>query len=360
VVRTTRSLSLVLARTHLTLATRAAIAAVIAWLVVVPLDLSENVHYYAPFGAVVAVTSTFANSLREAAQVLAAIATAALVATAVSVLSLPTAAAIAAVVVLGGALGGSRHLRLGNKGSWVPISSLLVLIVGGAHPVPYIASYLGLTTLGAVVGVLVNGVFPPLPIAATTLEVNRMRTCLAEQLDELVVGLRDRRPPTARQWQRRRHRLGPQTDEMRSSVLQTVEARRGNWRARNRRHSYDVQRRQAGTLQHLAGLVEELLDLLVEQEAADASQLALGEDLRPAAADALEALARVLRAETDRDQQGRTHDVLARRMEDLRSATRRAWRESEQDRFTAATIVTDLERATESLRPRSSSDHTGG
>src|SRR3546814_4896585 len=73
--------------------------------------------------------------------------------------------------------------------SWVPISGLFILIVGGADPAHYVLAYLGLTALGAVVGVLVNLAVPPMPLIATNDVQDSLRNILADQLDGLARGL---------------------------------------------------------------------------------------------------------------------------------------------------------------------------
>jgi uncharacterized membrane protein YgaE (UPF0421/DUF939 family) len=336
-------------RPRLGLALKAAIAAALAWLCVLPIDGAGDAYpYYAPFGAVVAVTSTFASSVRGAAQAVAAIAAAVLTAAVAELVPLPTVVSIAAVVGIGTLVGGYR--RLGEMGSWVPTSALFVLIIGGSDPVQYVAGYLGLTTLGAVVGVLVNGAFPPLPLTASSLALRRLRAALADQLEELAGGLCWAAPPTGEEWFRRRRRLEPHVEEMRRLVQQASEARRGNWRARRWQETADRQYEHARTLERLSGLVEELVELVVERECADAPEVALGPDLRPVAAGSLEALALVLRARPEEPEWREAYELLEDRIEALRASTRRAWREGDQDRFTAAALVVDLERATESLR----------
>lgn len=336
-------------RPRLGLALKAAIAAALAWLCVLPIGGAGDAYaYYAPFGAVVAVTTTFASSVRGACQAVAAIVAAVLTAFAADLFPLPTVVSIAAVVGVGTLVGG--YPRFGEMGSWVPISALFVLIIGGDDPARYVAGYLGLTTLGAVVGVLVNGVFPPLPLTASSLALRRLRAALADQLDKLAGGLTEDAAPTAEEWLGRRRRLHPHVDDMRRLVQQAAEARRGNWRARRWQETADRQYEHARTLERLSGLVQELVELVVERECGDASEVALGPGLRPVTAGSLEALALVLRARPEEADWKEAYELFGDRLEELRVATRAAWREGDQDRFTAAALVVDLERAAESLR----------
>ena len=339
----------VVARPRLGMALKAALAAALAWLCVLPLDGPGNAYdYYAPFGAVVGVTSTFASSVRGSAQAVAAIVAAVLTTVAADLLPLPTVVSLAAVVGIGTLIGSYR--RLGEMGSWVPLSAVFVLIIGGDDPARYVAGYLGLTAFGTAVGVLVNGAFPPLPLTATSLALRRLRAALSDQLDEVAEGLMESEPPTADGWSRRRRRLEPQVDEMRRLAQQAAEARRGNWRARRWQDTADRQYDHARTLERLSGLVEELVQLVIEREYADAHEIALGPGLRPVAAGSLEALADVLRARPEEPEWRDAYGELEERIDALRVATRRSWREGQEDRFTAAALVVDMERAAESLR----------
>jgi NTP pyrophosphatase (non-canonical NTP hydrolase) len=297
---------------------------------------------------VVAVTSTFASSLRSAVQAVAAIAAGATIAATTQVLGIPQVAALAAVVGIGTLVG--SWPRLGEMASWVPISALFVLIVGGDDPAYYVAAYLGLTAIGAAAGVVVNGAFPPLPLTANSLTLRRLRSVLADQLDDLADGLLQSELPHSGEWQARRWHLAPHVAEMHRLAQQVTEARRANWRERRWRDAADRQRQHAMTLGRLAGLVEELVELVVDREAADAHEVALGPSLRPVTAGGLEAMAAVLRARPEDEAWQDAFATLTHSIEELRAATRVAWRDHREDRFTASAIVVDLERAAHSLQ----------
>lgn len=336
------------ARPQLALAVKAAIAAALAWLFVLPLGgVADDYPYYAPLGAVVAVTSTFASSLRSALQAIAAIAAGATLAATAQAVELPQVAALAAVVGLGTLIGGWP--KLGEMASWVPISALFVLIIGGDDPSYYVAAYLGLTAIGAAAGVAVNGAFPPLPLTTNSLTLRRLRAVLADQLDDLADGLRQPEPPGSDEWQGRRWTLAPHIAEMNRLAQQVAEARRANWRERRWRETADRQRQHALTLGRLGGLVEQLVAIVVERERADVAEEALGPILRPVTAGALEATAAVLRARPEDPEWQDAYATLSVRIQELQDATRAAWRDHQEDRFTAAAIIVDLERAAHSL-----------
>jgi uncharacterized membrane protein YgaE (UPF0421/DUF939 family) len=337
------------ARPRLALAAKAALAAALAWLLVLPLGgFADDYPYYAPLGAVIAVTSTLASSLRSALQALAAIAAGATIAATAQFLELPNVAALAAVVGIGVVVGGWP--RLGEMSSWVPISALFVLIVGGDDPAYYVAAYLGLTSLGAAAGVVVNGAFPPLPLTSNSLTLRRLRSVLGDQLADLADGLSQPEPPRPEEWEGRRWHLAPHVAEMHRLAQQVAEARRANWRERRWREAADRQRQHALTLGRLAGLVEEIVAIVVDRERGDLTEAALGPTLRPVTARALLAMAEVLRADPQEDEWDEAFAALGTSIEELQDATRDAWRNDNQDRFTAAAIVVDLERAAQSLQ----------
>ena len=336
-------------RPRLARATKAALAAAIAWLCVLPIGgFADDYPYYAPLGAVIAVSSTFASSLRSVLQAIGAIGAGAAIAVAAQLMALPEAAAVALAVAAGVLVGGWR--RLGEMAGWVPISALFVLIIGGDDPSYYVGAYLGLTGLGAVVGLLVNGVFPPLPLTATSVTLRRLRSVLADQLDDLADGLLQPGPPDPDEWQQRRLDLSPHVTDLHQLAQQVSEARRANWRERRWHDAADLQHAHALTLLRLSGLVEELVALVSEREQADFAEVALGPRLRPVTAPCLQGMAAVLRARPEDDAWDKAFAGLTGRIEELQAAVRRAWRDEDQDRFSAAAIVVALERAAQSLQ----------
>lgn len=336
------------ARPRIALALKSAVAAALAWLCVQPIGgVADQYPYYAPFGAVVAVTSTFASSVRGTAQTVVAILAGAATATAARLLPLPDFVALAAVVAVGTGIGGWR--KLGEMGSWVPISGLFVLIVGAGDPAHYVAAYLGITSLGALIGVGINGLFPPLPLTATSLALRRLRSALADQLEDLADGLSQEDVPSAPDWQRRQRHLQPHVQDVRGLAQQTTEARRANWRASHWHETATLQYHHARTLEGLSALVEDVVTLVIERECAGAPEVALGPGLRPATAHSLEAVAQVLRASPFGEDWHESYLQLLDRIEELRAATRTVWRDEHEDRFTAAAIIVALERAAQSL-----------
>ncbi|KGH46547.1 hypothetical protein IN07_11790 [Modestobacter caceresii] len=335
---------------QLGLALRAAIAATIAWALTQFLPgPAQEYPYYAPFGAVIATSTTLAGSARSAAQSVAAIALGAAVALATDALPVPIVARIGIVVSIGVLLAGWH--RLGSSGSWVTTSALFVLIIGGGDPVDYVLGYAGLTFFGALIGTAVLAVFPPLPLAPSQTELGRLRDLLAAQLEDLADGLQQEHPPTEDEWRERIHTIDPVLARMRAAVQQIDEARRGNRRAR--RHQQDAERQyaQARALERLTLMIEDLTQLIAETETADLSHVALGPSLRPSAAEALTGLADVLRsvdgATADPDTtRGAYADLHA-----LEAELRRARRHTDDDLFAASSIALAIRRCLAAVVP---------
>jgi uncharacterized membrane protein YgaE (UPF0421/DUF939 family) len=335
---------------HLNLSLKAALAAALSWLAVLPLwGVADEYPYYAPLGAVIAVTSTVAGSVRESVQALAAILTGATLALLVMQGDLPVVADLALVVAVGTALSGWH--RFGTKASWVPISGLFVLIIGRSDAVEYAVAYLGLTSLGAAIGIGLNIAFPPLALTRMADSVSRLRGVLADQLDELAAGLASDDPLTSDEWAARRHAIRPTLEEMQRVVGQATDGRRANWRARRWSEHAEQRYQQARALQQVSFLIEDITALVVDQERAERESVALGPELRPYAARALGAMAEVLRSV-----EGEAADPATLRSADtavvaLAEAIRTARQRSSSDLFAAGTVVTGARRALASLVP---------
>lgn len=335
---------------HLNLSLKAALAAALSWLAVLPLwGMADQYPYYAPLGAVIAVTSTVAGSVRDSVQGLAAILVGATLSLAVMPFDLPVIADIAIVVALGTAISGWR--RFGTKASMIPVTALFVLIVGRGDPLDYAVAYLGLTSLGAAIGIALNIALPPLALTRMADSVSRLRGVLAEQLEELAAGLARDNPLTAQEWSERRRAIRPTLEEMQRVVGHATDGRRANWRAKRWSEHAERRYQEARALQQVAFLIEDITALVVDQERAELERVALGPELRPYAARALGAMTGVLRSV-----EGGTADPATLRSADtavvaLAEAIRTARQRSSSDLFAAGTVVTGARRAIASLVP---------
>jgi uncharacterized membrane protein YgaE (UPF0421/DUF939 family) len=343
-----RTLSKVRRHRQISLAAKAALAAALAWLAVQPIGgVGADYPYFAPLGAVVAVSTTVLSSAREAAQTVVAILLGAGVAIGLDSWAGPNALTIAAVVAIGTLIGGWRHL--GVMGSWVPTAGLFVLILGAADPEGYVLAYGGLTALGAVIGLLVNLVFPSLPLDAAEASLARLRETLAGQFDELAEALLAERPLSDSDWQERSDLVESVSDQARAAVLRALEARRANWRARRWRAEAHRQYQAAATLVQLPFIVEDLTAILVHASKSGET-VPWGAPLRPRIAHALQATADVLRsmdhAGGGAEEVEALDDCLERLVEEVRTTRTRTG----EDLFGVGSLITTLRRAQVSVR----------
>lgn len=333
---------------------RAAGAAAVAWLVVSQMGgLADNYPYYAPMGAVAAVTASVVASMRESVQTVAAMAIGVALATAATFL--PTGIAI--LLVAGGGVLVKAWPVLGSAGAWTPITAIFVLIIGGDDPLRYAAAYIGLFTLGAAIGFVSTVLAGPLPIADVDRSLATLRDRLAEQLDKLADGLDGTDAPTPDQWDERREDLEPIIAEVHDLIDHATAARRVNWRAKRWQEVADHQYQAARMLSQLTNLVDDITDLLVEEENAYRNEVVLGPPLRPKTSNALSAAADVLReladGEADPEARHRAWEALEELIEDLRSTRT----ETGDDLLSASSIVTALRRFLQSAETTVDTPH---
>lgn len=324
-------------------------AATLAWLMVQPFGgLADSYPYYAPLGAVVAVTATVIGSVRESLQTIAAISIGVILAGAST--PLPQLPSLLLVVALGTVATVHPAFRwLGPAARWAPITGMFVLIIGGDSPWEYATAYVILTSFGALVGLTVNALWPPLPLRAEQRQLDQARDRLADRLDSVADGLDGDGPPTLSEWTARADGVEPLVDELRSLAGQAHDARRGNWRLK--RWGDDAFRRyqQARALERSAFLVEDLVELLRDQEHADREHVALGPTLRPYAARVLGALADVLRTGGADDEDEARLAAADRAIDDLVQAMRAVRRDTGDDLITAGAVVTGAGRTLTAL-----------
>jgi hypothetical protein len=322
------------------LAMRAALGAMVAWLLVVPMGgVADEYPYYAPLGAVVAVTSSVEVSLRTTVQTFVALVLGATLATAVLLLDLPRPVAIGLVVAVGTLLGSLR--RMGEMGSWVPISGLFVLVLGEGDPAHFVLGYLGLTSLGAVVGAATNLALPPLHLVRTGQAQDELRSALAERLDNLADVLGSARLPTAGDWDARGPSLRAHSAEVEQLLALATGGPPVNWRVIKGRSEGQRLRERGRALAALALQVDELTDVLAHRERDDREELALPASLRPAAERALRSTAHALRSEDDRDA---SLEAAWTDVRHLSAEIRRDRESSGDDLFGAGALVVSIER----------------
>lgn len=296
---------------RLLLALKTAVAAAVAWLLVQPFGgFVDNYPYYAPLGAVVAMSTSVVQSVRSATQAVAAILAGAALAFVVHALPLAEPVAIGLGLGLGMLLAAAPVF--GTMAGWVPFATLFVLIIGAHDPWQYAAAYGGLTALGAAVGVIANLVLPQLPLTPAAQAQDRLRTQLADQLDLLADGLEHGEVLSPEEWAALQLELWPQARRVEELVTAAAESRRANWRAARWTETADRAEKQARALQRLTGCVDEVIALIGDVRTSVHADDELAAHLRARSAAALRAVAAMLRTVVDDRQRPDEPDAQVR------------------------------------------------
>lgn len=326
------------ARAHpsLFLAVKAALAAMLAWLVVQPIgDFASGYAYYAPLGALTVVSTSVAASVRDSFQVVVAILLGAVLALVALVLPVPAPLPLGVAVVAGSLLGASGIA--GVMGAWIPLAAMFVLVAGKGDPIGYTAAYGGLTALGALVGVGVNLVLPQMPLTPASRAQDRLQAQLADQLDELATALEEEIVGET-DWKALRSSLARTARQSEDLSARAREARRANWKAARWADSADRHDSRAQALQRLTGCVDEVIELVADQRNEIRRDDPTSAALRASTAVALRRVAALLR---DPDELDGARDAVA----DLHARVAGLQRTSGDHHFAAAAISLNLEHA---------------
>jgi len=302
------------------LAVKTAVAAALAWLCVQPFGgFIHEYPYYAPLGAVVAMSTTVVDSVRASWQAAAAVCLGGFVSLGVQLLPLPAPAAIGLAVLVATILAGAE--QLGAMGGWVPTAALFALVVGSEHPLDYVAAYAGLVAFGALVAVLVNMAVPQLPITPAAEAAERLRGEVADQLDDLADGLAAEDWLTTEQWEERSRALVGHSRHVDDLIDQVREGQRANWRSTRWAHEVERQNRLAHALVRLSDCVDDVVELVGDERASVHADDAHSARLRAGLAQAMTAVAELLRdsepgdaeeSEHARAAVGQVRELLAR------------------------------------------------
>lgn len=243
------------------LAAKTALAASVAWYLapLIPF-LDSDYSYYAPLGAVISMYPTLVRSVRTAVQAMAGLAVGAGVAFAVIALDVPGVVKVALAVGVGVVLAGWR--LLGEGRSWVPMTALFVLVLGGRDADNYSVNYLVHVVLGAVIGTLVNLlIVPPLYLRDAGERLDKLRDRVGEYLHSLAEALSGDAAGEY-DWQGDVTALEETAGNVRSAVAQADESRKGNPRGRRAAGQVDQDYQRMRALEHTLFYVRDLTDLL--------------------------------------------------------------------------------------------------
>lgn len=219
------------------LAAKAALAVGLSWFLASHLPGSADKYaYYAPLGALVSMYPTFMGSVRIGLQTLVGLSLGIILAIGVLLLGNPNIVTISLAVGLGVLLAGQPRLGAGRE--YVPVATLLVLIIGGRNADAFSFGYAIQMGLGVVVGLVVNvTIFPPLTLDAARLRISRGRNVLIGQLEDVAKALAEQWPPEHEDWAGREQVLAATVRDIRGAVHGAHESHRANPRAyRRSRH----------------------------------------------------------------------------------------------------------------------------
>ena len=327
-------------------ALKTAFAGALAWLLVQPVGgFVHDYPYYAPLGAVTAMSTTVAGSVRYSAQAVCSIALGGALAIAMMALSLDSIAAIAIAIGIGTLVAGWS--RLGTLGTWVPIAALFVLVVGRTDPWQYVLAYAGLTAVGAVVGTAVNAALPQTPMTPVTVALASLRDEMARQLDGLAEALESEEQVSPHPWEAWQSALDPRVRRADELLAEGLDARRGNWRAGRWRELADHRRERARALRYLVGCMEEVVALVSDPRFRLHEPGDEGDVLRAAIVRALRATADMVRSAPE-EQVGADQeawDAADSAVADLRREIVRLDTSAEDVYLPAAAIAVGLGRA---------------
>ncbi|HET6561981.1 MAG TPA: hypothetical protein VFG72_08915 [Marmoricola sp.] len=337
------------------LAFKGALAAAAAWLLAEAVTRLfgsgglDDYIYYAPLGAVVATDATIAGSARIARQSAFGLALGAALGLAVGRTLDPSVFSLAFVVAAGVLLGAVPGL--GEMRSWVPIVALFVLVLGGHDAETYATAYVGLTALGAGCGVVVNLLLPSMPLRSGQEALDRLKSQLAHQLNDLADGLRQQPPPGREGWSRRRWDTQTSLDDSRAVVRELMEAQYGNIHRARHQGWVDKQTQLVGALEHVAWFVEDLLAVLSQNYREDVDS-PMDPELAEVVASAIDELAVLVLAYDDSLS---SDDDRVRSVEKcLKRLTREFADRRDLDAAHVAilgTVVVNLRRATSAVHP---------
>lgn len=331
----------------LALAARSGVAAVLAWSIVAPFGgLADEYAYYAPFGAVVVVSTTVLGSLRTTIGVVLALAIGGVLGLTVQALELPGPVGVGVAVGIGTLLAPLRWL--GAMGSWAPIAALFVLILGATNPEQFLTAYLGLTTLGAVVGTGVNLAFPPLHVVATERAQESLRETLVDQLQALARELDESSMPDSRRLLETPLDLRRHSHDVEDLVGQALGGPPVNWRLARWHDRASSLQAHGRALAALALVVGGLADILGRQAAAAEPRPPWRSQLGAPTASAMRATAEALRAVNSPELAQRV--VEARdEVDQLARAIATSQDAGSDDQFAAGSLVLGLRRILDAI-----------
>ncbi|GAB3734287.1 aromatic acid exporter family protein [Amycolatopsis oliviviridis] len=277
-------------RRNLVQTTKAAVAAVLAWIVATSvLELPQP--FLAPYAAVFLVQATVYRSLRGWAQQVGAVSVGVLLAAGAGQV-IPSVTVALGLVVFTGLLVGSWR-GFGDSGVWIGVTGMLLISYGSATEPILLADRLLETALGAAIGAVLNAVvLPPLHGERLRAATSRLASAIADVLDETAALVRGGEPPEAAD------RLHDRMRDVRSLVAEAEDAidwtREGRYL--NLRGRRETREEPLANLVTLWPPLAQLIDAVSEAARSEQPFRHPGEYARGVVGELLEALAAVTRS----------------------------------------------------------------
>ncbi|WP_425860984.1 FUSC family protein [Arthrobacter sp. TWP1-1] len=336
------------------LAAKTALAVGLSWILAPYMPgVVDEYPYYAPLGALVSMYPTFMGSVRSGLQTLVGLLFGIMLATGVLLLGTPNIITISVAVGLGVLLAGLPRLGAGRE--YVPVATLLVLIIGGQNAETFSVGYGVQMALGVVVGLAVNvTIFPPLTLDTAREEISRGRNALMTQLRDAAKALVEEWPPEHEDWASRQHDLDVVIGEIRRAVDAAGESHRANPRAyRRSRHQFVAQTYEdLAVLERITYYIRDLSEVLAAAIWDGPLNLQLKADLREPLSICLTATAEVLRAWEEDAAMAGILDSADDSLAALNAAVSTAAESDASAATSGAAVALDVQRILTALRHR--------
>lgn len=341
-----------LAGSRLHIAVLSAVAAAVAWVLgtMLPSPLGDYA-YYAPLGAVLAINPTLANSIRRSVQLFGALLLGAALGVAVDFVPVPAPVGVAVIVFL--ATVAAAWDALGDERSWVMTGALFTYVLGRVDPTDFVAGMVVQVSVGAVMGVILTLLLPPMPLTLAKRRLWATSDEIADQLDEVATALcsdaaNEEGKTIARE-------IIPDLERLRSTIDALDESTIGNLRARRYQSQVERHRVQTDVVVRVGAVVENVVFMLAEVQSSSRPWLESGSDLSRSVAEVLRRLATIVRSI------GADEDIAEEDRRDLESRVDELERAVQRDRgdttwIPGAALVLSLRRCLGAIEPDPSTD----
>ncbi|MFB9831095.1 FUSC family protein [Actinoallomurus acaciae] len=255
---------------QVTTAVKATIAAVCAWIVARYLAGHRD-PYFAPISALVSVQATVVRSVREGVSFAVCFALGVVVAVASAEFLGPGLLSLTITLLAGALLGGWRGF--GAQGIEVPFTATFVLLLGGAHPEPFVLSRLVDVAVGVPIGIAVNAfLLAPLHLRSATDALDRTADDIAALLTDMADGLAEGWPVENPHWYERSQALDKALRDTLGSMSHAHESLRLNPRGTTELHRPRLHERLWDCFADIRGSVQSIAHSLDDASAKAADE----------------------------------------------------------------------------------------